>query len=227
MASPIDNFKTSLFGQLKTLGNGVQGAFEQRIARPLIALKRDLARSSSKRRTSSDQDPISSSQQTSFVSHQESSLSSSPLEIIDFQANIDKIQITPKVSDDSSSTRNSLSHHKNVSFVDHNRAEKDIRETIDNLMKTESYKEATNHIDKCTVSNDFESDFHRHFQQMIKPRRISLGNSKDLVYQDLSAEIVGYVLKHALRSIEKEDEEFFLSHCPTVNQQDGDIIDLK
>jgi hypothetical protein len=45
---------------------------------------------------------------------------------------------------------------------------------------------------------------------------------EDLVYQDLSAEIVSYVLKHALRTLKKEQNE------STKNEQDDDdIIDLK
>jgi hypothetical protein len=33
MTSPAGSFKNSLFGQLKTLSDGVQGAFEQRIGK--------------------------------------------------------------------------------------------------------------------------------------------------------------------------------------------------
>jgi hypothetical protein len=33
MASPADTFKNSLFGQLKSYSNAVQGAFEQRIGK--------------------------------------------------------------------------------------------------------------------------------------------------------------------------------------------------
>jgi hypothetical protein len=77
---------------------------------------------------------------------------------------------------------------------------------------------------------DDENDFERQFHQTIRPRRISIGNSKDLVYQDLSAEIVGYVLKHALRMLEKEDEDllFFENQKMMEKQeQEGDLINLK
>jgi hypothetical protein len=33
MATPVDNFKNSLFGQLKSYSDAVQGAFEQRIGK--------------------------------------------------------------------------------------------------------------------------------------------------------------------------------------------------
>jgi len=36
MASPVDTFKNSLFGQLKSYSNAVQGAFEQRIGKQLF-----------------------------------------------------------------------------------------------------------------------------------------------------------------------------------------------
>jgi hypothetical protein len=36
MASPVDTFKNSLFGQLKSYSNAVQGAFEQRIGKRLF-----------------------------------------------------------------------------------------------------------------------------------------------------------------------------------------------
>jgi hypothetical protein len=33
MASPVDTFKNSLFGQLKSYSNAVQGVFEERIGK--------------------------------------------------------------------------------------------------------------------------------------------------------------------------------------------------
>ncbi|CAF0842373.1 unnamed protein product [Adineta ricciae] len=239
MASPVDSFKTSLFGQLKTFSTGVQGAFEQRIARPLIALKRDLERSSSKTRTSSDHDSGSSSQDTTFVTRQETLLSSSPLEIIDFETSnpvrsiLDKIKSTVsipverKISGDCSTDvtlnnaqhslldKPSLSHHKSVSFAGCNQFVKEGEGSTD---------EPANQTNK----NDCETDFDQQFRRMFKPRRISLSDSEELVYQDLSAEIVGYVLKHALRMIEKEeDEKFEQSQNDSVTEQDRDTIDLK
>lgn len=65
---------------------------------------------------------------------------------------------------------------------------------------------------------DDNQQFRQEFYQAIKPRRMSIGHCKDLVYQDLSAEIVAYVLKHALRSLELEDQQ-----C----EDEDDIIDLK
>ncbi|CAF1023315.1 unnamed protein product [Adineta ricciae] len=239
MASPVDSFKMSIFGQLKTFSNGVQGAFEQRIARPLIALKRDLERSSSKTRTPSDHDSCSSSEDTTFVTRQETLLSSSPLEIIDFETSnpvrtiLDKIKSTVsipverKISDDhptdvtlnnaqhSLPDKSSLSHHKSVSFAGYNQFVKED-------------EGSTGEPANQTYKSYRETDFDQQFRQMFKPRRISLSESEDLVYQDLSAEIVGYVLKHALRMIEKEeDEKFTQSQNDSVREQDGDTIDLK
>ena len=74
-------------------------------------------------------------------------------------------------------------------------------------------KSPMNRLSKSKDDEDFEKDFHR----TIKPRKISRDNMEDLVYQDLSAEIVSYVLKHALRTLKKEQNE----------QDDDDFIDLK
>ena len=71
------------------------------------------------------------------------------------------------------------------------------------------------------VDND-DDDFQRQFYQAIRPRRMSIGYCKDLVYQDLSAEIVAYVLKHALKSLEQEEEQMM-----SKNEIDNDFIDLK
>ena len=38
MASPVDTFKSSLFGQLKSYGDAVQGVFEQRIGKHNVRL---------------------------------------------------------------------------------------------------------------------------------------------------------------------------------------------
>ena len=205
----------------------------------MIALKRDLERSSSKTRTSSDHDSGSSSQDTTFVTRQETLLSSSPLEIIDFETSnpvrtiLDKIKSTVsipverKISDDcptdvtlnnaqhSLPEKPSLSHHKSVSFAGCNQF---VKEGEGNTCEPAS----PTHKSYC------ETEFDRQFRQMFKPRRISLSDSEELVYQDLSAEIVGYVLKHALRMIEKEEDENFTQfQNDSVMEQDGYTIDLK
>jgi hypothetical protein len=79
-------------------------------------------------------------------------------------------------------------------------------------------------------SSNNENDFECNFYQTIRPRRLSIGHGKELVYQDLSAEIVAYVLKHALRILEKEDEDLLLEENQKMiknNEQDEDFIDLK
>jgi hypothetical protein len=92
-----------------------------------------------------------------------------------------------------------------------------------------SIDEKITHLPSSFEDND-ENDFEHNFYQVIKPRRISIGNGRDLVYQDLSAEIVAYVLKHALRILEKEDEEFLLAENQKLmkkNEQNDEFFDLK
>jgi len=73
-------------------------------------------------------------------------------------------------------------------------------------------------------NDDDDDDFKRDFHRLIKPRRILNDNKEDLVYQDLSAEIVAYILKHALRILKKEQEQLIIS---IQNEEDDDFIDLK
>lgn len=79
--------------------------------------------------------------------------------------------------------------------------------------------------------NKDNDNFAEEFNRIIKPRRISINNVEDLVYQDLSAEIVAYVLKHALRTLKKEqDEEMETTVAQLVvnhDEQNEDFIDLK
>jgi len=140
--------------------------------------------------------------------------------------------------------KNRLSHYKSVSFAEQvqydNDSSKTILHSIDNKKELiSSVHTLTDHIttanqikprDKSPTFQNSTDDFDRNFRQVIRPRRISIGNNKDLVYQDLSAEIVAYVLKHALRILEKEDEDLLLAENHNVinqNEQDDDIIDLK
>jgi len=73
---------------------------------------------------------------------------------------------------------------------------------------------------KNNDDDDFEQEFHR----TIKPRHILNDNKQDLVYQDLSAEIVAYILKHALRTLKKEQEQLIIT---INNEENDDFIDLK
>jgi len=246
------------------------------LARPLLALKRDLSRSSSTTRSSTDHESISPSQQISFITHQESILASTPLEIIDIETNgsfktiFDKVKNTFSpiirrrtsefsIDDTIKPTRehrhssisvlsnkthhkDRLRHFKSVSFADNIEYdnpplkihsypidnEKELSQTFvdGNIMK--SIDETTAYISPTFEDN--ENDFEYKFYQTIRPRRISIGNGKDLVYQDLSAEIVAYVLKNALRMLEKEDEELLLIENEKMiekNEDNEDIIDLK
>ncbi|CAF2829174.1 unnamed protein product [Rotaria sp. Silwood2] len=287
MASPIDTFKNNLFDQLKSYGDAVQDAFEQRIARPLLAFKRDRSRPSSAVRTLSEQEPVVRSEKTACVTQQESVSSSSPLEIIDIETStslktiLDKVKYTlspstkRRTSEDCSvddaknptrecrhssitslsnknHRRNILRHHKSVSFADN-----DIQYGSDtdrnNPYSTDDRNEfarnaytfghpivmasideiGPNQIDPTDTLSPIEnndSDFERNFHESIRPRRISIGNSQDLIYQDLSAEIVSYVLKHALRILEKEDEDSLLAENGKIiikHEHNDDLIDLK
>ena len=236
------------------------------LARPILAFKRDLSRTSSTTRTSSDQETIS----PTFITHQESISCSTPLEIIDIEPSIgsgsfrnilDKVKntLSPSIKRRTSEgysideekkasrqyrhssisslsnknhRKNRLRHHKSVSFAENTEDDSHRNELVDNI-KTLADQIIMASIDETTTNpinssstniEDDEDDFQRNFYQTIRPRRISIGNGngKDLVYQDISAEIVGYVLKHALRLIEKEDEDLLLTE-----KQNEDYIDLK
>ena len=93
----------------------------------------------------------------------------------------------------------------------------------------ESIDEAT--TKKVPANNNNDDNFERDFHQTIKPRRISINDVEELVYQDLSAEIVAYILKHALRTLKKEHQQSVIStkneRSINQNEQDDDFIDLK
>lgn len=259
MASPIDTFKNNLFGQLKTYGDAVQGAFEQRIgkhfnrfihyhppllARPLLALKQDLYRSSSTSRTSSERE---STAETTFVSYEHSILaSSSPLEIIDIEtpdplkalldkfknafsssnprgtsedcpppppAPPDQIESSTKEHHHSSistlpakARRQKQFRHKSVSFAEHNPMEEHVSTTMDSCDERILPSNPDRHV--LSTTDEDATDIHQHLRRVIQPRRISIGHGNDLLYQDLAAEIVAYVLKHALRAVEEEEDQF-------------------
>lgn len=110
-------------------------------------------------------------------------------------------------------------------------------QTLANQILIAGINEATmnNETRKSTVSTYVNSDdeFQRDFYQTIKPRRISHENKEQLVYQDLSAEIVAYVLKHAIRTLKKEEEEEAEQQKQQqlksykTNEDNEDFIDLK
>lgn len=87
-----------------------------------------------------------------------------------------------------------------------------------------SIDQATGQTPVIPISSEHDGDFQRHFHLTIKPRRIINDNKEDLAYQDLSAEIVAYVLKHAIRTLKKEQEELTAT---TMNEENEDFIDLK
>ncbi|CAF0982377.1 unnamed protein product [Rotaria sordida] len=277
MASPGDTLKNSLFGQLKSYSNAVQDAFEQRIARPLLAFKRDLSRPTSETRVPNDHESVLTSNHT----YQESSSSSSPLEIIDIDTSSSFRSIFNKVRDTlSPSTKrrasenstnnvieNSLKENENLSSTisinkksqKHYLCQKSVSfaENIDADYDSDSYNQysiddrnkivrnAQTLADKILIasinatavaklastnklSNENDDAFEQDFHQTIKPRRISINNKEDLVYQDLSAEIVAYVLKHALRTLKQEQDQSTENQLIiNQNEQDEEFIDLK
>jgi hypothetical protein len=247
------------------------------VARPLLAFKRDLSRPTSETRVPSDQESA-----TAYRTRQESTSSSSALEISDIDTSssfksifdkvkntlspstkrrtsenttIDETKIPSRESRNSSiislssksSQKHRLHHHKSVSFAENvdndydsdNNQEYSINDrneivrnaqTLADQILMASIDEATNKsASKNILSNiknydDDDDNFERDFHLTIKPRRILNDNKEDLVYQDLSAEIVAYVLKHALRTVKKEQEQLVVS---TAADQDDDFIDLK
>lgn len=139
-----------------------------------------------------------------------------------------------------------LHHHKSVSFADniendfdsdsinHQYSVDDQYEIVRNAQTLAdqiliaSISEAatkTKSISNNNTNDDIE--FQREFHQTIKPRRILNDNKEDLVYQDLSAEIVAYILKHALRTLKKEQEQEQLIRPTNNNNEEDDFIDLK
>lgn len=147
-----------------------------------------------------------------------------------------------------------LNVHKSVSFAEDDSDNKHqclsndqkqlvrTSQTFGRRSLMESINEvATNHSDSTQIISTIEDnddnldaddnlEFEHRFREAIRPRRMSVGNSEDLKYQDLSAEIVAYVLKTALKLLEQEDEELLLAQSqdvPNKNEQGKDFIDLK
>ncbi|UJR28546.1 hypothetical protein I4U23_009781 [Adineta vaga] len=254
MAFPVDTFKSNLFGQLKSYSNAVQGVFEQRIARPILAFKRDLSRPTSENRTTTDRDD-----ETSSRLRQGSTSSSSPLEIIDIDTSgsiksiFDRVKNTlspstkrrtsdnttpndaikkPSTLSEKSSRKKHLQYRKSVSFADDvdNDSDSDSstqystndRNTIVRNAHTLADRILMESIDEISTKKCSQYEFIEEFNETIRPRRLSSNDIEDLVYKDLSAEIVAYVLKHALRTLKKEREQVQL-----LTEHDDDFIDLK
>ena len=217
------------------------------LARPLLALKQDLYRSSSTSRTSSERE---STVETNYISYEQSILaSSSPLEIIDIETPdplktlLDKFKnafssSNPRATSEDcpppppeqieSSTKehhhSSIStlpakarrqkqfRHKSVSFAEHNPMEEHVSTTTDSCDERIPLSNPDDHHHRrhvLSTSDEDSTDLHQHLRRVvIQPRRISIGHGNDLLYQDLAAEIVAYVLKHALRAVEEEDDQF-------------------
>ncbi|CAF3441866.1 unnamed protein product [Rotaria socialis] len=279
MATPSDTFKSSLFGQLKSYSNAFHDAFEHRIARPLLAFKRDLSRPTSETRVLADQNPRSSS----YRIRQESSASSSPLEIIDIDAsnsfktifervrnslspstkrrtsenpNNDETKNSSKENFNSSSNgstnkksiKNHL-HQKSVSFAEaadtdddsdsyHQYSVDDRNEIIcnahtlaDQILSESIDVTASKSLLANNISKTNDDNFEEEFRRTIKPLCFSANHMEDIVYQDLSAEIVSYVLKHALRTLKKEQNGLSIAtemeSIANQNEHDEEFIDLK
>ncbi|CAF1959890.1 unnamed protein product [Rotaria magnacalcarata] len=279
MATPSDTFKSSLFGQLKSYSNAVHDAFEHRIARPLLAFKRDMSRPASETHVPTDQEPIFSSSRI----RQESSASSSPLEIIDIDASNSFKTIFEKVrnslspstkrresenlnndeaknsskenfnsSSNSSTNKKSIKNHlsqKSVSFAEADDTDDDSgsypqysaddRNDIissahmlaDQILSESIDVTASKLVFANKLSNTNDDNFEEEFRRTIKPPRFSANHMEDIVYQDLSAEIVAYVLKHALRTLKKEQDELSIAtgmeSIANQHEHDEEFIDLK
>lgn len=252
------------------------------LARPLLAFRRDLSRPTSETRSPTDPDST-----YTYRTRQDSTSSSSPLEIIDvdstgsFKSLFDKVKntlspatkrrtsenstahetsipvgVNTHVAVDAARTRksqqHSLHHHKSVSFADtvESSSESDNNYSIDD--RNEIVRNAHLLADQilvagidqltmqilsshsspvCDTDDTSEDAFQRDFHRTIKARRLSGDNPDELIYQDLSAEIVAYVLKHALRTVKKEQEMAALTmqteSSERTNDHDDEFIDLK
>ena len=150
------------------------------------------------------------------------------------------------------SRQTSLRHHKSVSFADavegssdsdNNYSIDDRNEIVRNAhlladqILVVGIEQVTTQIlsshssPVCNTDDTSEDAFQRDFHQTIKARRLSGDNPEELIYQDLSAEIVDYVLKHALRTVKKEQEMAALTMqtepSERTNDHDDEFIDLK
>jgi hypothetical protein len=252
------------------------------LARPLLAFRRDLSRPTSETRSSADPDEI-----CTYRTRQESTSSSSPLEIIDvdstgsFKSLLDKVKNTlspatkRRTSENSTayetsipvgvnthaeadstpttkSRQHTLRHHKSVSFADavDSSSESDINYSVDDhneivrnaqlladqilvagIDQVTTQTPASNGPAVCSTDDTSEDSFQRDFHRTIKARQLSGDNPEALIYQDLSAEIVAYVLKHALRTVKKEQELAALTiqtqPSKPTNDRDDEFIDLK
>lgn len=221
-------------------------------ARPLLAFKRDLSRPTSTLRTSSDHESELESPSTPSTTEPiEAETNGSLKTIFDKVKNTLSPAITKRVTlemvfDEKTKSsfteqrhssissqsgkdprNNRLRHQKSVSFAENVPQPTDSLDYADPIL-------VNSHDDTATVESlldESDQDFQRDFHRAIKPRRISIGMGKDLAYQDLSAEIVAYILKHALRTVEQEDEELrALTEQQArlnTNVEDDDSIDLK
>ncbi len=132
----------------------------------------------------------------------------------------------------------SNSYSYEYSTDDRNEIVRNAHHLTSRILKA-SIDEAAAKANSKQVPISDDDEFQRDFHRTIKPRRLSIDNMEDLVYQDLSAEIVAYVLKHALRTLRQEEKaaaaaayEKNVSSRTTIDadqaeEEEEDIIDLK
>jgi hypothetical protein len=222
-------------------------------ARPLLALKRDLSRPPSTLRTCSNHESeLESPSALSPTEPSEAETNGSLKTIFDKVKNTLSPTVTKRVtlemvldektrssvteqhrssisSQSGKDQRNSrLRPQKSVSFAENVPKPTDALDDVDPILVNSHDGSATKEL---LLDDESDQDFQRDFHRAIKPRRVSIGNGRDLAYQDLSAEIVAYILKHALRTVEQEDEELRAlteqQTRVTANVEDDDFIDLK
>lgn len=202
-------------------------------------MKRDLGRPNADTSQLSDSDLITPNRST------EGSFSSTPyLEIIDaaeptgsFRSIFDRVKNTLSPSLKRRTSDNVNTHEittitvadlnkqpKNVSFAENTQnqiishanhlAERILIETIEIF---------ADKMSKTTNVDVSEENFHEDFHRTIQSQRITGENSEEEIYENLSTEIVAYVLKHALRTVKKEEE----LNRSSIERTDDDFIDLK
>jgi hypothetical protein len=144
---------------------------------------------------------------------------------------------TIKPSSETTARKHRLQSRKSVSFADDvdndsdsssdNRYSTDDRNQIVHNAHTLADRILMESIDEIANHNRADDDFVEDFRQTVRPPRISTNDAEDLIYQDLSAEIVAYVLKHALRTLKKEHKQAGLASKHDRIVGEDDFIDMK
>lgn len=105
-------------------------------------------------------------------------------------------------------------------------AEQILHDTLNQMTSQTSIDDNQHRLNGNQFSEN--ETFQRGFHRTIQSQRISGEKIDDEIYQDLSTDIVSYVLKHALKTV-KNEEELYSSEMSTNVERthEEDFIDLK